>query len=102
MTTIILIIFIAGYLAITAEHTLRINKAAIALLTGVSCWTLYAFTQQDVHLVSYQLAEHVGEISGILFFLMVAMAIVDLIDAHDGFDIITSRITTRNKRKLLW
>lgn len=102
MTTLILIIFIAGYLAITAEHTIRINKAAIALLTGVSCWTLYAFTQQDVHLVSHQLAEHVGEISGILFFLMGAMAIVELIDAHDGFDIITSRITTRNKRKLLW
>ncbi len=102
MTTLILITFIVGYLAITAEHGLRINKAAIALLTGVSCWTLYAFTQQDVHLVSHQLAEHVGEISGILFFLMGAMAIVELIDAHDGFDIITSRITTRNKRKLLW
>ncbi len=102
MTTLILIIFLAGYLAITAEHTIRINKAAIALLTGVSCWTLYTFTQQDVHLVSHQLAAHVGEISGILFFLMGAMAIVELIDAHDGFDIITSRITTRNKRKLLW
>ncbi len=102
MTTLILIIFITGYLAITAEHSIRINKAAIALVTGVSCWTLYVFTQQDAHLVSHQLAEHVGEISGILFFLMGAMAIVELIDAHDGFDIITTRITTRNKRKLLW
>lgn len=102
MTTVILIIFVVGYLAISAEHSIRVNKAAIALLTGVLCWTLYTFTQQDAHLVSHQLAEHVGEISGILFFLMGAMAIVELIDAHDGFEIITSRITTRNKRKLLW
>jgi len=102
MTTVILILFLTGYLAITAEHSIRINKAATALLTGVTCWTLYTFTQQDIHLVSHQLAEHVGEISGILFFLMGAMAIVELIDAHDGFEIITARITTRNMRKLLW
>jgi Na+/H+ antiporter NhaD/arsenite permease-like protein len=102
MATVILIVFLAGYIAITAEHSIRINKAAIALLTGVSCWTLYTFTQLDIHLVSHQLAEHVSEISGILFFLMGAMAIVELIDAHDGFEIITARITTRNMRKLLW
>jgi Na+/H+ antiporter NhaD/arsenite permease-like protein len=102
ITTIIVLSFLIGYLAITAEHSIGINKAATALLTGVVCWTLYALTQQDVHLVSHQLAEHVGEISGILFFLMGAMTIVELIDTHDGFEIITSRITTRNKRKLLW
>jgi Na+/H+ antiporter NhaD/arsenite permease-like protein len=102
MITIIIILFIAGYLAIATEHTIRINKAASALLTGVACWTLYAFTQSDHHVVTHQLAEHVGEISGILFFLMGAMTIVELIDAHDGFEIITDKITTRNKRKLLW
>lgn len=102
MITIIIILFIAGYLAIATEHTIRINKAASALLTGVVCWTLYVFTQSDHHVVTHQLAEHVGEISGILFFLMGAMTIVELIDAHDGFEIITDKITTRNKRKLLW
>lgn len=102
MLTIIVLIFIAGYLAIAAEHSIRINKAASALLTGVICWTLYTFTQSDVHLVSHQLAEHIGEISGILFFLMGAMTIVELIDAHDGFEIITERVRTRDKRKLLW
>jgi Na+/H+ antiporter NhaD/arsenite permease-like protein len=56
----------------------------------------------DSHLINEQLTEHIGELSGILFFLMGAMTIVELIDAHDGFDVITSRITTNNKRKLLW
>jgi Na+/H+ antiporter NhaD/arsenite permease-like protein len=56
----------------------------------------------DSHLVNEQLTEHIGELSGILFFLMGAMTIVELIDAHDGFEVITSRITTNNKRKLLW
>jgi Na+/H+ antiporter NhaD/arsenite permease-like protein len=102
LTTLIVLSFLIGYLAITLEHSIGINKAATALLTGVLCWTLYVFTQTETHLVSHQLAEHVGEISGILFFLMGAMTIVELIDTHDGFEIITSRITTRNKRKLLW
>lgn len=102
LTTFIVLSFLVGYLAITVEHSIGINKAATALLTGVLCWTLYVYTQTDAHLVSHQLAEHVGEISGILFFLMGAMTIVELIDTHDGFEIITSRITTRNKRKLLW
>jgi Na+/H+ antiporter NhaD/arsenite permease-like protein len=93
---------VAGYLAIATEHNLGINKAATALLTGVLCWTLYVFIQPDTQVVSHQLAEHVGEISGILFFLMGAMTIVELIDAHDGFELITDKITTRNERKLLW
>lgn len=56
----------------------------------------------DTELVSEQLYEHLGQISGILFFLLGAMTIVELIDAHDGFDVITSRIKTTDKRKLLW
>ncbi len=102
MITLIITVFVLGYLAIALEHNIRINKAASALITGVLCWTLYAFTQSDHHLVSHQLAEHLGEISGILFFLMGAMTIVELIDAHDGFEIITSRIKTQSQRKLLW
>ncbi len=102
MVTLIIAVFLAGYLAIATEHNIKINKAASALLTGVLCWTLYAMTQTDTHAVSHHLAEHLGEISGILFFLMGAMTIVELIDAHDGFEIITDRITTKSKRKLLF
>lgn len=101
MTTIIILCFVVGYIAIATEHMIKINKAAAALLTGVVCWTLYAYTQTDVHVASHELAEHLGEISGILFFLMGAMTIVELIDAHDGFEVITDRIGTRNRRKLL-
>jgi Na+/H+ antiporter NhaD/arsenite permease-like protein len=101
MVTIILICFFLGYLAITLEHAIRVNKAASALLTGVLCWTVYELGHGDAHEVVHQLSEHVGEISGILFFLMGAMTIVELIDAHDGFEIIKSKITTRNHRKLL-
>lgn len=102
MITLVLLFFVIGYIAITAEHSIRINKAASALLTGVICWTLYVFIQDDIHLVTHQLNEHVGEISGILFFLMGAMTIVELIDSHDGFEIIIAKIKTRNQRKLLW
>lgn len=98
----IIIVFILGYLFITLEHSISINKAATALLTGVLCWTLYIFSSTDPHLVNEQLTEHLGEISGILFFLMGAMTIVELIDAHDGFDVITDAITTLSKKKLLW
>lgn len=102
MVTLIIIIFILGYSAIAFEHPIKINKTASALLTGVLCWTVYIMMSNDKHIISDQLTEHLGELSGILFFLMGAMTIVELIDAHDGFDIITSQIKTTNKRKLLW
>ena len=102
MITLIVIIFIVGYLAIALEHPIRINKAASALITGVLCWTVYILNSPDTGHVNDQLLEHLGDISGILFFLLGAMTIVELIDAHDGFDIITQRIRTTDKRKLLW
>jgi len=102
MELAIILTFIVGYLAITLEHTIRINKAATALVTGVICWTIYILFQSDKHLVSEQLIEHLGEVSGILFFLLGAMTIVELIDAHDGFQIITDKIKTRSAIKLLW
>jgi len=102
MTAVIIIIFIVGYLAIAFEHPLKINKAAAALLTGVICWSIYALWGGDKELVSESLAHHLGDIAGILFFLLGAMVIVELIDAHDGFEIITERIRTTNKRKLVW
>lgn len=102
MISILITIFILGYSAIAFEHPIKINKTASALLTGVLCWTVYIMMSNDKHIISDQLTEHLGELSGILFFLMGAMTIVELIDAHDGFDIITSQITTTNKRKLIW
>ena len=102
MYILITMIFIAGYAAIAFEHTIKINKTASALLTGVLCWVVYIVGNVDSDLVSKQLYEHLGQISGILFFLLSAMTIVELIDAHDGFDVITSKITTKDKRKLLW
>jgi Na+/H+ antiporter NhaD/arsenite permease-like protein len=102
MEILIVVIFIIGYLAIAFEHSIRINKAASALLTGVVCWSVYALSGSDKELVAENLAHHLGDISGILFFLLGAMVIVELIDAHDGFEIITERITTTNKRKLVW
>jgi Na+/H+ antiporter NhaD/arsenite permease-like protein len=102
MTAFIIIVFICGYLAIAFEHPLKINKAASALLTGVICWTIYALSGNDRELISEELAHHLSEIAGILFFLLGALVIVELIDAHDGFEVITQRITTTSKRKLVW
>ena len=102
MTAIIAIIFIVGYIAIAFEHSIRINKAASALLTGVICWTVYALTNENRELVSENLFHHLSGIAGILFFLLGAMVIVELIDAHDGFEVITQRIRTTSKRKLVW
>jgi Na+/H+ antiporter NhaD/arsenite permease-like protein len=102
MTAIIVIVFILGYFAIAFEHPLRINKAASALLTGVICWSIYALSGSDKELVSENLSHHLSDIAGIIFFLLGAMVIVELIDAHDGFELITNRIQNTNKRKLVW
>jgi len=102
MVTIICIIFILGYIAIALEHPLKINKAATALITGVLCWTVFALFAADKNSPAHLLTESLGEVAGILFFLMGAMTIVELIDAHDGFEVITSRIKTTSKRKLVW
>ncbi|MEY3059496.1 MAG: hypothetical protein RL000_848 [Bacteroidota bacterium] len=97
----LLAVFIIGYLAIAFEHQIKLNKAASALITGVLCWTIYIFSGADHNKVHHALLEHMGEISGILFFLLGAMTIVELIDAHDGFEPIASSIKTTNKFKLL-
>jgi Na+/H+ antiporter NhaD/arsenite permease-like protein len=100
MTSLIIILFIVGYLVIALEHSFNINKAGTALLLGVLCWTTYALNSSDNHFIG-GLSHHLAEISEILFFLLGAMTIVELIDAHDGFDIITEKINTTNKRYLL-
>lgn len=102
MTTAIVLTFVLGYIAIAFEHSIRINKAASALVSAVVCWTFYIMLSDNKEAVTHHLSEHLGEISGILFFLLGAMTIVELIDVHDGFKIITDRIQTQNPVKLLW
>lgn len=100
-TALIIFIFIAGYIAIAFEHPLRINKAASALITGVLCWTVYFINEGSPAAPTAELLHHTGEIASILFFLLGAMTIVELIDSHNGFDLITRKISTTSKRKLL-
>lgn len=102
MELLITTIFIIGYAAIAFEHPISTNKTASALLTGVLCWVVYIMSGTDTNIVSAELYEHLGQISGILFFLLGAMTIVELIDAHDGFDVITAKIKTSDQLKLLW
>jgi Na+/H+ antiporter NhaD/arsenite permease-like protein len=101
MIVLIIVVFIVGYLAIALEHPLKINKTGSALLMGVLIWTIYklAFPEANVLL---ELGQHLIGITEILFFLMGAMTIVEVVDAHDGFNLITNRINTRNKLSLLW
>ncbi len=101
ITALLIFVFVAGYAAIAFEHPLKLNKAASALITGVLCWTIYILQSQTTHLVGEELLHHLGEIASILFFLLGAMTIVELIDSHDGFDIITQKIKTTSKSKLL-
>lgn len=101
METLVIIVFVIGYLAIALEHPIKINKTATALLTGVLLWTIYAMSSADGH-VGEQLSHHLSKISEILFFLLGAMTIVELVDAYQGFRLITDRINTKNPVKLLW
>ncbi|GAB3644236.1 sodium:proton antiporter NhaD [Spirosoma arcticum] len=102
MITTLLILFVAGYLLITLEHAIKINKTATALIMGIVCWTVYALSDANAETVGHQLGEHLTGIAEILFFLLGAMTVVELIDAHDGFTLITDRIASRNTRVLLW
>ena len=102
MITILIIIFTLGYLAITLEHTIKINKSATALMTAVLCWTLIISNASNKELIIEQLSHHLSSISEIVFFLLGAMTIVEIIDAHDGFQNITERIKTNHKTKLIW
>ena len=102
MQVVIILVFVVGYLAIALEHPIKINKTATAILTGVLLWTLYAISSDNTELVGTQLSTHLAEISSILFFLLGAMTIVELVDAYQGFRLITDKIQTRNAVKLLW
>jgi len=102
MLTIMIVIFVLGYLAIALEHPIKVDKAASALITGVLVWTLFVISGADHHFIEEELLHHLSEISSILFFLLGAMTIVELVDAHEGFSIITDKIKTKNRVKLLW
>ncbi|MEO6734242.1 MAG: sodium:proton antiporter NhaD [Ferruginibacter sp.] len=101
VTLLIIGVFVVGYIAIAFEHSLKINKAASSLITGAVCWTIYILQSESPDTVTEELLRHLGEIASILFFLLGAMTIVELIDSHNGFDIITQKITTTNKKTLL-
>ncbi|HNI44737.1 MAG TPA: sodium:proton antiporter NhaD, partial [Chitinophagales bacterium] len=102
MINIILIVFIIGYLFITLEHKFDLNKSASALLTAFICWSLYALLSPDIEHVIEHLNGHLHGIAEIVFFLLGAMTIVEMIAVHNGFELLTEKITTKNKRTLLW
>jgi len=102
MTTLLILVFVIGYVGIVLEHNISIDKSSSALLTGALCWTVVAFTTHDPVHMNEELMHHLSDIASILFFLMGAMTIVELIDTYEGFDIITDRITTRSQTKLIW
>ncbi|MEZ4979651.1 MAG: sodium:proton antiporter NhaD [Chitinophagales bacterium] len=133
MIIALIVCFVVGYILITLEHPLKINKAAFALLTGMLCWSLAAILpmpESITHVPAFQaftasleaqgvlqyldptevfhkflgkeLSHHFASIAEILFFLLGAMTIVELIDTHQGFKIITNRVKTKNAVSLLW
>ena len=100
--TLMIIVFFLGYMAIALEHSIKVDKAASALIIGGLGWALYAFSGVDAHHINEHLSHHLVDIAEILFFLLGAMTIVELIDAHEGFSIITDKITTNKRVALLW
>ncbi|MBE6321920.1 MAG: sodium:proton antiporter [Bacteroidales bacterium] len=103
MAIFMIVVFIVGYLCIALEHPLKIDKAASALLIGVLTWTIFILLgDSDIHHVGELLNENLAETAQTLFFLFAAMTIVEIVDRHNGFKIITDRITATNKVKLLW
>ena len=101
LTGMLVAVFAAGYLLIACEHWTRVNKAAVALLTGVAAWTLLMVGGEGGPQVVAHLADHLSDTAGILFFLLGAMTIVELIDAHAGFQVLLGPIRQSGKRRLL-
>ena len=98
----IIAIFIVAYAAIALEHPIKINKGASALLGAGLLWTVYAVFGGDHPLIGSQLNESVASTAQIVFFLIGAMTIVEVIDAHNGFEVITSKIRTTKQTTLMW
>jgi Na+/H+ antiporter NhaD/arsenite permease-like protein len=129
MFILMVIVFVLGYTAIALEHPLKVDKAASALIIGTLCWVVYILGAEDIlnmgfsptweaftvanpdshglhaireFITEKEIIHHLGEIGSILFFLLGAMTIVEVVDQHEGFKIITDKIKTTNKVKLLW
>lgn len=129
MFILMVIVFVLGYVAIALEHPLKVDKAASALVIGTLCWVIYILGAEHIlnlgysqswkefqtmfpghaglegirhFIVEYEIIRHIGEIAEILFFLLAAMTIVEVVDQHQGFKVITDKINTTSKIKLLW
>ena len=108
----IVIVFCIGYLCIALESVTRVNKAAVALLMCVGCWTLLMLAPEAyypevagegvLHHIAEVIEHHLGDAGGTLFFLMGAMTIVEIVDSNGGFNFVRDSIKTRSKRKLMW
>ncbi len=102
MLTMLVVIFVIAYAAIALEHPLKVNKSASALIGAGLLWTIYALFTGDHAMVGHQLNESLASTAQIVFFLMGAMTIVEVVDAHNGFEVITSRIRTTKLSTLMW
>ena len=112
LTILIVAVFCVGYLCIALESLTKINKAAIALLMCVLCWTLlmtgpamyYPSVAEGnvIHYIAEVIEHHLGDAAGTLFFLMGAMTIVEIVDSNGGFNFVRDTMKTRSKRKLMW
>ena len=112
LTICIVVLFCIGYMCIALESLTRVNKAAIALLMCVGCWTLLMLgpspyypeiaSGEVIHHIAEVIEHHLGDAAGTLFFLMGAMTIVEIVDSNGGFNFVRDTMKTRSKRKLLW
>lgn len=132
MLTAIIVVFIIGYLCIALEHPLKVDKTATALVLGMLLWVLYAMAADSIvpgvagekfqqyltehpslmsqgtadqalsYIIDVDIVEHLGDIAQTVLFLLGAMTIVELVDVHEGFNVITDSIRTRRKKRLLW
>jgi len=102
MLTALVIVFVLAYAAIALEHPIKINKSASALIGAGLLWTIYALASGDTKTVSAELGESLMGTAQIVFFLIGAMTIVEVVDAHNGFEVITSRIRTTKLSTLMW
>ena len=102
MLTVLVIIFLVTYAAIVLEHLIGVNKSASALVGGGLLWTIYAVTVLDSPMVNEQLNESLLATAQIVFFLIGAMTVVEVVDAHNGFEVITRRVYTTKLSTLIW
>lgn len=132
MLTVIIVVFVIGYLCIALEHPLKVDKTATALVLGMLLWVLYAFAAESIvpaaagekfqqflsdnpslmskgtadqalaYIINVDIVEQLGDITQTVLFLLGAMTIVELVDVHEGFSVITNNIRARRKKRLLW